>query len=176
MIGYIYKLHCPETNLIYIGSTAMPLHKRLCLHKTKKDNTTTSRTLFEQSDNVQIELIEEFEFDDKKELERREGEIIKENIDICLNKRVAGRTTKEWMLDNNYDNAAMCKKYREKNLEEIKAQQKEYHAKNRDWRNATSRERNSVMYKCECGETLRKDSKYKHEKRKKHLAYEENKN
>ncbi len=161
MIGYIYKLHCPETNLIYIGSTTTSLHKRLNKHKTCKDNPTTSRTLFEISDNVQIELIEEFEFDDKKELERREGEIINENKDVCVNRQIAGRTIKEYRQDNKEHRNEKARERYAKNPEEYKAKRAM---------------RNNVKYKCECGHVLRRGDKYRHVKSKKHLAFLANKN
>ena len=49
-------------------------------------------------DDAYIELIEECPCNDKNELNRREGQMIREMN--CVNKRIEGRTGKEYREDN----------------------------------------------------------------------------
>jgi antirestriction protein len=101
--GKIYKLWSPQGNEIYIGSTINPLSKRLGQHKA--DSRCRSKYLFENYDNVKIELIQEYPCNNKMELNRQKGEHIRNND--CLNKLIAGRTKKEYIkeyYENNKEN------------------------------------------------------------------------
>ena len=111
----IYKLWCPDNELVYIGSTCNALRKRLNQHKRNKD--CSCKLLFEASDNVKIELIEEFACNNKMELNRREGEIIRNTY--CVNKVIAGRKKKEYYEDNKKEICEKAKKYYEDNKKEI---------------------------------------------------------
>ena len=57
-----------------------------------------------------IELIEDFPCNSKKELNRREGQHIRNND--CVNKNIAGRTKKEWNLDNKDETNRKRREYR----------------------------------------------------------------
>ena len=114
--GKIYKLWSPQGDEIYIGSTVNPLSKRLGQHKTVRD--CRSRYLFENYDDVRIELIEEYPCNNKMVLTRREGEHIRNNT--CLNKNIAGRTQKECSKVWRENNKEHCKQWRENNKERIK--------------------------------------------------------
>jgi len=105
--GKIYTLRSPSTDKIYIGSTTQPLWKRKGQHKVKKANELS------QLDDFYIELLENFKCENRNELNKREGELIRAN-DKCVNKYIAGRTHKEW-----------SKEWYENNKEEI---QKRYYA------------------------------------------------
>jgi len=146
--GKIYKLWSPQGNEIYIGSTINPLAKRLGQHKLKR--SCNSKYLFENYDDVKIELIEEFPCNSKMELNRREGEHIRNNE--CLNKRIAGRSHEEWCEDNKEHLKEYNKEYRENNKERIK----EYY---------------SQKFDCECGSVIRIGEKAAHFKTKKHIAF-----
>ena len=98
--GKIYKLWSPQGNEIYIGSTVNSLAKRLSQHKSYRD--CNSKYLFENYNDVRIELIEEYPCDNKIQLNKKEGEHIRNNT--CLNRCIPGRTKKE-----------REKKYRENN-------------------------------------------------------------
>lgn len=91
----IYKLWSPEGDDIYIGSTTQPLYKRKNSHKKKE---CSSRILFEKYNDVRIELLESVPCNNKEELIKKEGEYIRNNI--CVNRRIAGRTRKEYREDN----------------------------------------------------------------------------
>ena len=122
--GKIYKITDIAYTKMYIGSTTQSLAKRFSLHKSKyklwqdgKFNKLTVFDLFNEFgiENCKIELIEEFPCDNRMELERKEGEHIKNSE--CVNKRIEGRTKKE---------------YRQDNKEEIKEYQKQYYFDNKD--------------------------------------------
>lgn len=125
----IYKLWCHETDDIYIGSTIQSLSQRLAKHKSKS-NKCNSHVLFEKSNNVMIELIENYPCENRDELNRREGELIRKNN--CVNKSIAGRTQKEYNQDNREYIAEKQKQYREANRDKLLEQQKQHHQDNRD--------------------------------------------
>ena len=130
--GKIYKLWSPQGNEIYIGSTTNPLSKRLGQHKP--DGKCRSRYLFENYDDVRIELIELYPCDSKIELNKKEGEHIRNNE--CLNRCIAGRTKKECSkeyYENNKDYKKECnKKWRENNKEHILEKRKEWYENNKE--------------------------------------------
>ena len=125
--GMIYKLWSPqaEEHEIYIGSTCNDLRFRKWEHKSK-GNRCSSKILFEKYDDVRIELIEDYPCNNKAELNKKEGEYIRENN--CLNKNISGRTKKQY----NEDNKEKDKEYREKNKEKIAEYKREYALKNRE--------------------------------------------
>ena len=102
--GKIYVLRSNQTDDVYIGSTTTKLSKRLYGHKNKfklwKNGKYPYTTSFElmKYDDIYIELLQGYSCDSKMELCKREGEFIR-SID-CVNKNVAGRTHKEWRVDN----------------------------------------------------------------------------
>ena len=78
--GKIYKLVNSENDKIYIGSTAMPLTKRLSSHKATARHKPEQRVYKELNtvgwDNVRIIQIEEFKCETKNELISREQHFI----------------------------------------------------------------------------------------------------
>ena len=135
----IYVLRSHQTEKIYIGSTCNELRKRLCQHKTqyksfnnKKNNRyTTSYEILKYNDCF-IDLYEKFSCNDKDELRKREGEIIR-SLD-CVNKLIAGRTNIQYNKDNKEYLKEKTKEWREKNKEIIKQKQKEYDEKRKEKR------------------------------------------
>ena len=71
-------------------------------------------------DNWYIELFENFPCNSKEELNKREGEIIREIGTV--NKQIAGRTYKEYYEDNKDEMLKKMKEYRQNN----KGKKKEY--------------------------------------------------
>ena len=121
--GRIYTVRCRTDNsLIYVGSTTTPISERYSRHKLDK-KCSLYRLIQEKFNgewgNWYIELYEEYPCDNKEQLNRREGEIQREIATI--NKNKAGRTLKEYYIDNmsNYkqyyiDNRAVKLKYQKK--------------------------------------------------------------
>lgn len=130
--GKIYKLYSPSKNLVYYGSTTKSLSQRLANHtyeyRTKTDRLCQGHLVLE-CDDYKIELVEDFPCNNKQQLERREGEYIKNNE--CVNKYVAGRTKKEWNLDNKEKITEQKKEYNKVNKEQIAVIHKQYRENNR---------------------------------------------
>ena len=59
----------------------------------------TSFKILELGD-AYIELLEEINCDNKNQLEKREGELIREHKNNCVNRCIAGRTKQEYYIDN----------------------------------------------------------------------------
>lgn len=125
-LAKIYKMESPS-GLIYIGSTCEPtLARRLSGHRRafnvwkggNKNKYITSYKLFEEDEeNVNIYLVENYPCNNKDELRKREGEIIK-SIN-CVNKVIAGRSQKEWKSENKQRISDVGKIHREKNKEKL---------------------------------------------------------
>ena len=191
--GKIYKLWSPQGDEIYIGSTVNTLARRKSLHKSKMN--CCSKLLFEKYDDVRIELIEEFPCENKMELNKREGQHMRNNT--CINKYIAGRTIKEYHEDNkekikqyqkewyednkekilekmkeyyedNKENKKIYdKEYRENNKEKIK----EYREHNKEKIKEYKKEYNSKKVTCECGCEVRRDWLSKHKRSIKHTNF-----
>ena len=151
MKGKIYKLVCEETQKIYIGSTKNSLKTRLRYHKDKQ-NVCRSKNFI----NPKIILIEEVEFEDKKELLKRERYYI-ENLD-CVNYKTPLRTKHEWYLDNKEKCDKLRDEYRRENKEKVNENQRRYR-----------KEKGKIN--CECGGFYSIQNKARHFKSKKHLAF-----
>jgi hypothetical protein len=122
--GKIYCLRSHQTDDIYIGSSTQLLYKRLYQHKKEKYNDLA------KYDDVYIELIEEYPCNNKMELFKKEGEHIRAND--CVNKFIAGRTAKEWYIDNRDEILQKDKQYRIDNRNKILENQKQFYIDNRD--------------------------------------------
>jgi hypothetical protein len=139
--GKIYKLYSPSKNLVYYGSTVKSLPARLANHtyeyRTKPDRLCKGHLVLECAD-YKIELIEDFPCNNKQQLERREGEYIKNNE--CVNKYVAGRTIEEYRNDNKQKITEYRKNYEKENREQITIKHKQYLDNNRAKYNEYMRE------------------------------------
>lgn len=134
--GKVYVIRTHKSDDFYIGSTTIPLSKRLCQHKQDykrfkkgKRNYITSFKIIENED-AYIELLEECPFDNKMLLDKREGELIRANK--CVNKCIPGRTQKEYNEDNKDEILKQKKEYYEINKVKISKQSKEYYLDNKD--------------------------------------------
>ena len=164
----IYTIRSYQIDKYYIGSTTQPLHKRLYDHKrgytlyqNQKYHYVTSFELIKFED-CYIELLEEINFDNKEQLDKREGELIRANLNDVVNKRIEGRTVKEYRIDN----ADKLKQYRVDNADKIK----QYRIDNADKIKALK----NVKFVCECGGKYTYGGKSIHFKSKKHSDYTNN--
>jgi len=172
--GKIYKLVSSQTDKIYIGSTIQTLKERKSKHKYSTKNKKNSSKFICCYDDFEIELIKEYPCNSKKELEREEGCIIKQNLDICVNKNIAGRTKKEHWCDVGKETN---KKYRIENKEKYKKKRYIYLKNNRDKTNETHKKwkennkekvkqynkNSSKKYRLENKEKIKKKKKEKYE-------------
>jgi len=157
--GKIYKLICPHTDKIYIGSTAEEyLSQRLRNHnknfkswqKGLHSNTSSFR-LFELGD-VEIILLESYPCNSKDELTAKERYWIEQNKNLIVNINIPSRTDKERYQDNK----EIIKIYMEKNKEHFDSYRK-------------------INHECECGGNYLYTHKSRHLKSIKHQTYENSK-
>ena len=145
--GQIYTIRCKyDDDMIYVGSSINTLAKRMGQHRrtSVKNATSLYRVVQGDWDNWYIELYENYSCNNKQELVKREGEVIREIGTI--NKCIAGRTNKEYYQDNRdqiienvkqyyHDNREKkleeMKEYRENNKEKINEKKKEHYQDNR---------------------------------------------
>lgn len=200
----VYKLECNITGLVYYGSTRQTLNQRLSEHKSKyksylKGTRKSSCSSFEvlKNNNYKTTLLETC-FNVPHMIER---ETYYKEHNECVNKKtpcVPGRTQKEWYEDYKEKIAEKVKKKYEKNKEKILEKMKEYHEKNKEYKKEYYEKNKEVIaqyhkkkyeknkesisekkkekYTCECGSTLRKDDKSRHERTIKHQNYLKNLN
>jgi hypothetical protein len=137
--GKIYEIVCTSDEK-YIGSTISTLPVRFSSHKSEfkrwKEGKIGNVTVFEifnkyGIDNCTIKLIEEFPCNSKKELERREGEIIRLSKN-SVNKLVAGRSQEEYHQANLEKRRIANKQWRDNNPEKDKARWTNYYIENSD--------------------------------------------
>lgn len=130
--GCIYTIrNYKDDSLIYVGSTVSPIHKRLSAHKSLCRGGNKKVSLYNHIENDDwtdwyIELHEKYPCNDKVELRRREGQVIREIGSI--NRSIAGRTMKEYYNDNKDD----YKKYYNENADKKREYQREYNKNNVD--------------------------------------------
>jgi hypothetical protein len=143
--GKIYLVKSDKCKDIYVGSTTQELGTRMIVHKSMykrwKNNESAYYTCFDIMDHgdAYIELYEEFPCESKKELTAREGEVI-QSIN-CVNKHIAGRTRKQWHVDNKEYVARKKKEYAEKNKEHLAAYKKQWVIDNKEHVQAQRRQR-----------------------------------
>jgi hypothetical protein len=149
--GKIYSIRFYDNDkLIYIGSTIQSLAVRFGGHK-RHYNCSLYQYIKENYNEdfkcCYMELLEPYECNNKNELEKKEGEIIRhfkaDNNYIVINKLIAGRTNKEYYQDNadklketqkEYyrNNPDKIKEYRKDNDDKLKEYQKQYRQYNAD--------------------------------------------
>ena len=132
--GKIYQIISPNHPLPYIGSTTSLLCKRMAGHRTERK--TKSRIVIDAGD-AYIELIEEYPCENKEQLNRREGEVIRSRD--CVNKQVAGRTGKEYREENKDTIDARSKAFYIANREALIARSRAYRQANKEAINAKKR-------------------------------------
>jgi hypothetical protein len=163
--GKIYSIRSFLTDKYYIGSTTQPLSKRLSKHKGNytlwlKDKTrprsyVSSFEILKLND-AYIELIENIKCENKEELHKREGELIREHKNNIVNIKIPNRYKKEQNQEN-------YKKNRDERLEK----QKQYSIDNKE----KIKEKNQSKITCECMAIIRIYEKSRHLKTKKHLKF-----
>lgn len=137
--------------MIYIGSTVLPLKKRFtydrCHSRVENYKRRPLYTIVNEKyggdwSTFYIELYETCPCNNKEELDRKEGYMIRELMSgdmHVLNKNIAGRTVKEYYQNNieKYQqyykaNAYKYKQYYLDHKEEKLAYQKHYYDKKKD--------------------------------------------
>ena len=140
--GKIYTIRNRNDNTkIYVGSTIQPLHKRFYSHKcnSKKENCMNIKLYLAVNNdwaNWYIELYENYPCNNKNELFKREGEIIRQIG--TLNSIIAGRDKKQYYVDNLDTIKEQQQKYHIDNAEKCREYKKEYYDNNAEYINKKS--------------------------------------
>lgn len=194
--GKIYTIRSrTDPSLIYVGSTIETLSLRLARHRASSKTERCKNVILYQNvngdwDDYYIELYENYPCNSKEELNKREGEIIRQIG--TLNKKIEGRKNKEYYednkdkilehnkeyKDNNKDKIKeQRKKYNEENKEKIKEKDKEYYKDNiekfqKQHKEYYEKNKDKLLEKiaCECGGCFKLTHKSTHLKTKKHLS------
>jgi len=125
--GKIYTIRSLTDDNVYIGSTIQSLSSRMTGHRSSyKRNKVLglNKEIVKDINDWYIELYEMFPCNEKCELHKKEGEIIR--LIGTLNKTIAGRTIKE----RYNDNIEKIKEYYIDNSEHFKEYGKEYYNNN----------------------------------------------
>ena len=173
------KIYCIRNNIhddIYIGSTCQSLSQRMAQHRLdKRRERNQNRFIYKLMNEVDddsmfyIELMEEYPCQNKDQLRKREGELIRE-LEPKLNMQVECRTSQEYRefykefyteynrryYQENKEYYSECNKknyekrkdeinqhrkvYRENNRDKIHQKQKEWYDNNKEEKNRKSRE------------------------------------
>ena len=173
----IYKIVDKGFKKCYIGSTTETLSHRMAKHRfdykkwqNGEKSFGSSFEMFEEFgvENVMMVLIEKFPCDDREELQAREGYHIKNNE--CINKRIAGRTDREYYQDHREKILQQVKEYNETNKELKNEYHKNYYQNNKDkWEQSNEKQRQQTT--CDCGCMLQKKAMSKHLKSLKHQQW-----
>jgi hypothetical protein len=168
--GMIYTIrNIKDDTMIYVGSSINNLSKRFNHHK-RCCKAGQSNSLYSHIENNDwsgwyIELYEAYPCNNKKELCRREGQVIREIGTI--NKCIAGRTMKEWTKDNPDKVKESKKNYYKNNADKIKEKVKNYKKNNAD----IVKEKKNEKVCCNiCGAFSSKGSLARHQKTKKCMS------
>ena len=124
----IYTIRSHQTDKFYIGSTIKKyLSDRLSEHKSsfKKNINITSSFEILQFEDAYIELLENVNCNDRNELCKREGELIRQYKNQCVNINISGRCREDYKKDNRQLLNEKQKKYNLENKEIIANKRKE---------------------------------------------------
>jgi hypothetical protein len=187
--GTIYAIKSNQTQKYYIGSTLQNIKKRFLDHKgaysryLKYPDIQPLYASFEimKFDDCYIETIEEYKCNTRKELQIREGELQKKNIQDIVNTNISARTQKQYKIDNIVIIKKWRKEYYLKNREkrlrqnrETKKEKQQYYQDNKQ----KIKERNKIYYhekkikkKCLCGSEVYNHNIKNHLTTEKHKRY-----
>ena len=163
----IYHIIAPDGSK-YIGSTTQEIYKRFTTHKSNyrswkkgQHHFVTCYELFENDniDNCVVELIENYPCNSKKELEKREGQLIQETI--CVNKVIAGREDTVWRAENREKLLDYWSSYYKENITTYQLRNKTYYKNNKD----SEKERHKKYYEANKDKINEKRRLERHERK-----------
>lgn len=182
--GKIYKMINNLDNKEYVGSTCRSLYYRLQKHITASTSNDYKVYIHFNNigwNNVKIELVEDFECENRTELRIREQYWIEE-LNPELNDRRAYLSTEDkkaydakYRKENPEKMKSKNKKYRKENPEKEKERKKKYNDEHKDeikkYNNKYYKEKNKEIINCECGGKYRFITKARHFKTKIHQKH-----
>ena len=164
--GKIYTIRNKSNDeMVYVGSTIEQLCSRFSKHKyeSKRKPNIYFYSFVENWDDWYIELYENIKCENKEQLLKREGEVMREIG--TLNKVIAGSSIS--ISEQDY-----MKRYREENKEKIKELKLLNYNQNKEIILEKSKiryENNKEKVKCSCGCFTSKHHIKRHEKSSKHV-------
>lgn len=190
--GKIYKIVSDECDVVYYGSTTLPLMERWYVHKSafnlwKKNNISHCAIIkyFDEYgiDSFRIELVEEYPCDNDEQLRMKEQEYLDANE--CVNEHrayISPEIAKIERLNYEEEHKEQMFKYRQEYYQANKEKIQEYLEKNKEHINETRRKRHAVNKEhvnklrrekvvCECGCEVTKGSLGRHRKSAFHQEY-----
>ena len=145
--GKIYEITSNNTDLVYVGSCITTLNVRLTLHNSRRK--CSSKYILECGD-YNINLIEYFSCNNKRELESREqywidkyrkdGKNLVNERDAYTSKKKRLNQYKQFRTTHRKKIIESRKQYHEKNREKNKDYCREYYEKNREKQKERARE------------------------------------
>lgn len=139
--GKVYCIRAPGTDDVYIGSTTQPLCVRMAQHrrhyKRWQSGTAEYISSFKllEDERAYIELMEDYPCDNKEQLNRREGEVLR-NHTSAVNKLIPGRTRRERNQEKGDEflirNCEYSKEYYRANRSEVLQKKSVWGKANRD--------------------------------------------
>ena len=160
----IYTIRSYENDDIYIGSTVEALSVRMSKHRSAYKKYLTGDPGYTSSFEIlryptaYIELLEQYPCKNKDQKHAREGFHIRK-MD-CVNKRIAGRTQRQYKIDNVETIKQYKKQYYIDNAETIRQRDRQY-SKQYRIDNADALKKKTFCTVC-CG-------RYTHENKARHL-------
>jgi hypothetical protein len=143
--GKIYTIRCKyDDSLIYVGSTVERLCVRMARHRaSSKQDRCINFPLYQEVNKTNwddwfVELYEDCPCESKEQLNKKEGQIIREIG--TLNKKIAGRTTKEFYRENFQQMQQYHKQYRQDNFDKLREQKKQWRRENADRLNENNKQ------------------------------------
>ena len=183
--GLIYKIKCldPKIRDIYVGSTLNEVarrksHKSNCTNpKGKKYNRCVYQFIRSNGgwENWKLCLIKLYPCNSRTELRMEEERMIEEleefttlnRIRAYLSEETRKEYHKEYHKEYYEENREQKKKYYKEHKEEIRKKHKKYYETYKE----EIAEKQKEKYTCDCGSTLTKQHKTRHEKTQKHEDY-----
>jgi hypothetical protein len=184
--GKIYVIRNHINDKVYVGSTTQSLSKRWGEHKKIiRTHNEKQKKLIEAYksvgvENFYIELVEDHPCENKEQLTAREGYYIRQfdSYNNGLNGNIAGRSKKQWLVDNEDERKTYLQQYKKDNEEHLKQYYKDYKSTHRERYSKQgkeyyrkNREKYNEIIVCECGVEITKGSLLRHKKSKKHQNY-----
>ena len=168
--GQIYTIRNFNDNaLIYVGSTIEPLPNRFYKHKRdcksgKRSNRLYNHIINNDWSDWYIEFYEYYPCNNKQELSKREGEVIRLIGSINTNKTIneyheeiaekINEKQRKYYIENAEKIKERQRKYNEENAEKIKEGQRKYREKNAEKIKAHDKER-KIIYRRENADKIR---------------------
>jgi hypothetical protein len=170
-IGRVYKITSPQTEKVYVGSTKKTIEARFGDHKsdykTRGDKINIGSFDILKFDDAKVELLEEREFNNTKELYLLERFYMEqfENTTNKLRPIVSNDDVVEYQKKYHEANKERIKKLNIENKDKIKISRRKYYDANIN----KIKEYQKEVLVCKCGCNITRKAMKNHERTKRHI-------